>query len=32
MILRNELLLKGENRILVVNVPWQIEKHAAAPK
>ena len=30
--LRNELLLKGENRILVVNVPWQIEKHAAAPK
>jgi amino acid transporter len=31
-ILRNELLLKGENRILVVNVPWQIEKHAAAPK
>jgi hypothetical protein len=26
------LLLKGENRILVVNVPWQIEKHAAAPK
>jgi hypothetical protein len=32
MILRNELLLKGENRILVVNVPWQIEKHAARPK
>jgi amino acid transporter len=31
-ILRNELLLKGENRILVVSVPWQIEKHAAAPK
>jgi hypothetical protein len=30
-ILRNELLLKGENRILVVNVPWQIEKHSAAP-
>jgi amino acid transporter len=32
MILRNELLLKGENRILVVNVPWQIEKHASAPE
>ena len=32
MILRNELLGKGENRILIVNVPWQIEKHAAAPK
>ncbi|MDX6557763.1 MAG: hypothetical protein QOF72_812, partial [Blastocatellia bacterium] len=28
MILRNELLLKGENRILIINVPWQIEKHA----
>jgi hypothetical protein len=26
-ILRNELLLKGENRILIVNVPWKIEKH-----
>jgi Amino acid permease len=26
-ILRNELLLKGENRILIVNIPWQIEKH-----
>ena len=32
MILRNELLVKGENRILIVNVPWQIEKHASAPK
>jgi amino acid transporter len=32
MILRNELLRKGENRILIVNVPWQIEKHASAPK
>jgi amino acid transporter len=31
-ILRNELLLKGENRILIVNVPWQIEKHPETGK
>jgi amino acid transporter len=26
MMLRNELLAKGEDRILIVNVPWQIEE------
>jgi len=25
-ILRNILLLKGQNRIVIVNVPWKIEK------
>jgi amino acid transporter len=31
-ILRMELLRKGENRIVIVNVPWKIEKGAEAPK
>jgi hypothetical protein len=26
MMLRRELLSKGENRIVIVNVPWKIEK------
>jgi amino acid transporter len=31
-ILRSELLRKGESRIVVVNVPWKIEKSAGSPK
>ena len=31
-ILRNILLLKGENRILIVNIPWKIEKRGEKTK
>jgi amino acid transporter len=31
-ILRNVLLLKGENRILIVNVPWKIEERREKTK